>query len=99
MICTRCLTVAHPKRKKERPSSTPTVLFLLSAFFGLFVWPLLALAAILFLVALAQAITHAVGGKVSLSCPRCQAIELVPIDSPGGRALVQQAQQIQDARR
>lgn len=68
------------------------MLFLLSLLLGLFFWPLLAIAPIFFLVALAQAITHAVGGKVNLSCPACRCAEVIPLGSPGGALLVERVQ-------
>ena len=87
MICSTCLTTAAPRASKERPGSTPAVLFLVFAVAGIFVKLLWLLAGLFFLAAVARAITHAVGGKVTLTCPACQAAAMVPLDTPRGQQL------------
>lgn len=94
MICGNCLTVARPR--KARPGSGPVLGMIICGVVGLVVWPMLLVAGVFFLAAVARAITHAAGGQDSLECGTCRARGLVPLTSPGGQNLLTKAQEAAD---
>ncbi len=91
VVCGTCLSVGLPKRTKARPGSGPAIAFVVCLILGFIFWPLLLLAGLFFLAAVARAIAHAAGGQISLSCGRCGAANVMPIDTPMGQHLLAQA--------
>lgn len=96
MICEKCLTIGKPRLAKTTP---PAGLGLLAALLGAagflfsFLWIAAALA---LLVGVYKAVASAAGVGAALHCRSCSALAMVPVDSPGGKALVARAQEIAD---
>lgn len=95
MICSRCLTAGEARavRHANRGDRGLFGWAILIGLAGVFVWPLLVLAGLLAVLAVARMIaSQARALTVShYVCGRCGDDELVPLDTPAGRELERRA--------
>jgi hypothetical protein len=98
MICGRCLTVGEPTavRRKNRGDAGVGCASMVVGVIGLFLWPLLILAGVLFLAAIAIAVKNqaVAAGVQHWECRACKAEAMVPLDSPAGLQLQAQSRNL-----
>lgn len=100
MICRRCLTAGEPRgiRHANRGDGGLFVAALLVGALGLLIWPLLLLAGLLAVLAVARMIAAQAKALTveRYVCGRCGEEELVPVDTPAGRQLAARAEDDDD---
>lgn len=95
MICTNCYTQSDPRviRPKNVGDQGLGCLAVVLGVVGIFIWPLLIVAGMLLLVALARMVTSQARSMTVVEgyqCRSCSATgSMVPIDSPRGRELAE----------
>lgn len=95
MICGSCMTRGVPKEIKPKNTGDQGLgcLAILLGVAGIFFWPLLLLAGVLFVLALVRMVSaQAKAMRVeAYECRKCKAREMVPLDTPRGAELVARA--------
>lgn len=95
MICGNCLVRGVPREIKPKNVGDQGLgcLAILLAVVGLFFWPLLLLAGVLFVLALVRMVSaQAKAMKVeAYECRKCKSREMVPLDTPRGAELAARA--------